>query len=289
MPSKPAPRNPANRPPRNPGRLRKPPTGEDVGGRCANVPPGWLGCVMLRSMGRALGDVAVDGGAEKVCEPRLPKPPPRPARASASVIANANTATTAPSASSGRKRRRSMGGPPRRPFGSTQILVAHGSIVRGATWCRRPMETPAQRRFSRKPRVTDREMPFGLKAMGSVVLAVLARLGRGERAGAPFLERAGRGAVRGERAGDATIALARVARGTRGHLLSRHGVRIAGAMAIAPAHQIDVDMVVVIDVRARRQHRAEFIAGRRLHVAQNSLLLGQTGPTVFHRDLTSVR
>src|SRR6516225_9551146 len=63
---------------------------------------------MLRSMGRAPGDVAVDGGAEKVCEPRLPKLPPRPARASASVIANASTAATAQSASSGRTRKESM-------------------------------------------------------------------------------------------------------------------------------------------------------------------------------------
>jgi len=43
--------------------LRKPPTGEDSGGRCANAPPGWAGCVMLRSMGRAVGEVVVDGGA----------------------------------------------------------------------------------------------------------------------------------------------------------------------------------------------------------------------------------
>src|SRR5262249_46475828 len=108
MPSKPAPRKPVNSPPRKPGRLKKPPTGDDTGGRCANVPPGWPGCVMLRSMGRAPGDVAVDGGAEKVCEPRLPKLPPRPARASASVIAKANTAATAQSASSGRTRKESM-------------------------------------------------------------------------------------------------------------------------------------------------------------------------------------
>jgi hypothetical protein len=64
---------------------------------------------MLRSMGRAPGDVVVEGGAENVCEPRLPKLPPRPARASASVIAKANTAATAQSASSGRTRKESMG------------------------------------------------------------------------------------------------------------------------------------------------------------------------------------
>src|SRR5260370_22970913 len=102
MPSKPAPRNPANRPPRNPGRLRKPPTGEDVGGACANVPPGWLGCVMLRSMGRALGDVALDIRAGDAFLLPLPKPPPRPAPAPASVIAHSHTAPTQPSPTSRR-------------------------------------------------------------------------------------------------------------------------------------------------------------------------------------------
>src|SRR5215471_7366891 len=140
MPSKPAPRKPVNRPPRKPGRLKKPPTGDDIGGRCANVPPGWPGCVMLRSIGRAPGDVVVDGGAEKVCEPRLPKLPPRPARASASVIAKANTAATAQSASSGRTRKESMEILPETVW-STQILVSHGGIVRGAAWCRRPPAT----------------------------------------------------------------------------------------------------------------------------------------------------
>src|SRR4051812_43271368 len=63
---------------------------------------------MLRSIGRALGDVAVDGGAEKVCEPRLPTLPPRPARASASLTANASTATSAQNASNGRKAKRDI-------------------------------------------------------------------------------------------------------------------------------------------------------------------------------------
>src|SRR2546429_6876919 len=108
MPSKPAPRKPANKPPRNPGRPRKPPKGEDAGGRCADAPPGWPGCVMLRSMGLTLGDVAVEGGAEKVCDPRLPKLPPRPALASALVTVNASIATSARSTSSERARKRGM-------------------------------------------------------------------------------------------------------------------------------------------------------------------------------------
>jgi hypothetical protein len=73
---------------------------------------------MLRSMGRAPGDVAVDGGAEKVCEPRLPKLPPRPARASASLTARANTATSAQNASSERKAKRDIDSS-QKPFGLT--------------------------------------------------------------------------------------------------------------------------------------------------------------------------
>ena len=59
-------------------------------------------------------------------------------------------------------------------------------------------------------------------------------------------------------------------------------------MAVTPAHQIDVDVVVVIDVRTRRQHRAELIAGRGLHVAQKALLLRQPAPAVLDRDFASV-
>src|SRR5215831_11065058 len=93
---------------------------------------------MLRSMGRAPGDVVVDGGAENVCEPRLPKLPPRPARASASVIANANTAATAQSASSGRTRKESM-------ESSQKDHLVHPNI--GIPWrfckrCRMVSQTP---------------------------------------------------------------------------------------------------------------------------------------------------
>src|SRR5437879_4096832 len=90
--------------------------------------PGCPGCVMLRSIGRAPGDVVVDGGAEKVCEPRLPKLPPRPARASASVIAKANTAATAQSASSGRTRKESMEILPDRPFGPPKYWYPRAAL-----------------------------------------------------------------------------------------------------------------------------------------------------------------
>src|SRR5215813_3330485 len=111
---------------------------------------------MLRSMGRAPGDVAVDGGAEKVCEPRLPKLPPRPARASASVIANANTPATAQSASSGRTRKESMKSsqkdrlvPPRYwyPLAALEEVphgVAAPATCRLRTHSARPRESEAQ-------------------------------------------------------------------------------------------------------------------------------------------------
>src|SRR5260370_32490870 len=52
--------------------------------------------------------------------------------------------------------------------------------------------------------------------------------------------------------------------GARGDLLAGDGTWITGAMAVTPAHQVNVNMVVVIDVRARRQHGGELIAGRSL-------------------------
>src|SRR5262245_29983000 len=115
----------------------------------------------------------------------------------------------------------------------------------------------------------------------SVVLAVLARLGEGPRALAPRRDRPGDGGVAGP-----THAVARAR--TRGDLLARDRVRIAGAVAVAPAHQIDVDVIVVMDVRARREHGGELIAGGGLHVAQEALLLRQAAPAVLHRDPASV-
>src|SRR5215468_11103141 len=139
--------------------------------------------------------------------------------------------------------------------------------------------------------IFPRELPKN--PVASVVLPVLAGLGHGQGALAPFLvgikgPPRRRRPARRERAGDSRIALDRVSRGARGDLLARDGVRVARAMAVTPTHQIDVDVVVVIDVRAGRQHRAELIAGRGLHVAQKALLLRQPVPAVLYRDLASV-
>src|SRR5208337_3383582 len=83
---------------------------------------------MLRSIGRALGEVAVEGGAEKVCEPRLPKLKPRPARASAWPTASAIAATTAKTARSGRQRKRNMVFP---PTGGNELSAYHIGMPRG--------------------------------------------------------------------------------------------------------------------------------------------------------------
>src|SRR5262245_65603946 len=133
----------------------------------------------------------------------------------------------------------------------------------------------------RGERIKSRSIDHAAVCRGSVVLAVLARLRQGQRALAPRRERASDGGLAG--AADA-VARARA----RGDLLARDRVRIAGTMAIAPAHQIDVDMIVVIDVRARREHGGKLIAGGGLHVAQEALLLRQSAPAVLHRDPASV-
>ena len=80
-----------------PGRPRKLPLGAGDVGRCAKLLPGW---VMLRSIGRAEGEVAVDGGAENVCEPRLPAL--KRGRASALETIKSAAAKAAQSASSAR-------------------------------------------------------------------------------------------------------------------------------------------------------------------------------------------
>src|SRR5215467_5870068 len=78
-PNRPAPRNPAARPPQNPERPKKPPGEGANPGRGAAT----LGCVTVRCIGEADGMVDVGGGAENVRLPRLPKLKPPPMRASA--------------------------------------------------------------------------------------------------------------------------------------------------------------------------------------------------------------
>ena len=64
--------------------------------------------------------------------------------------------------------------------------------------------------------------------------------------------------------------------------------RLADAAAARTPHQVDVDVIVVIDVGARREHGAKFLAGRRLHVAQKTLLLRRAVPAILHADLAAV-
>jgi hypothetical protein len=45
------------------------------------------------------------------------------------------------------------------------------------------------------------------------------------------------------------------------------------AAAARPPHQVDMDVIVMEAVRARREHGGELLARRPLHVAQEALLL----------------
>ena len=78
----------------------------------------------------------------------------------------------------------------------------------------------------------------------------------------------------------------------RSHPLRHHFAGDCGRLAYAPAaitaHQIHVDVIVVINVGAWCQHGREFIAGSELHVVQESLLLGRAVPAVLHGDLVAV-
>src|SRR5579871_6134878 len=60
--------------------------------------------------------------------------------------------------------------------------------------------------------------------------------------------------------------------GMRGDLLAGNGGGLADQAAGGAAHQIEVNVVVVIGVGARREHGGELLAGGRLDVAQKSLL-----------------
>ena len=74
----------------------------------------------------------------------------------------------------------------------------------------------------------------------------------------------------------------------RRHHFARNGVRPARAAAALAAHQVHVDVVVVIDVVAGRQHRRECLAGVKLHVVQEALLFRRAVPAVLDRDLAAV-
>ena len=95
-----------------------------------------------------------------------------------------------------------------------------------------------------------------------------------------------------DRAGDAEGAAAvfgGVARaGTLGHDFAGDRGRLADIGPAAPAHQIDVNVIVVIDVGARRQHGGEILARRPLHVVQEALLLGRAVPGILHDDPVAV-
>src|SRR5580704_1092150 len=98
-----------------------------------------------------------------------------------------------------------------------------------------------------------------------------------------------------DRSGDAGVAivvavmLRRKARAhARGGDFARDRRGLADMAAVIVPHQIDVDVIVVIDVGARRQHGGELVAGGRLYVVQKALLLGRTLPAILNADLVTV-
>ena len=70
--------------------------------------------------------------------------------------------------------------------------------------------------------------------------------------------------------------------------VARDSGRFADVAAAGAAHQVHVDMIVVIDVGARRQHGGEFVASGELHVVQKGLLFRRAVPAILHADLAAV-
>src|SRR6202166_4415799 len=89
-----------------------------------------------------------------------------------------------------------------------------------------------------------------------------------------------------ERSGDERFArhVGVAAAGPRSDFLARHRLWLANQPPRGAAHQVDVDVIVVIDVGARRQHGGELLASRGLHVAQKALLFRQALPAIRHRN-----
>ena len=78
------------------------------------------------------------------------------------------------------------------------------------------------------------------------------------------------------------------AAGARRGDFAGYGGRFADMPAARAPHEVDVNMIVVIDIGAGREHGRKLIAGRRLHVVQKSLLLGRAVPALLHLDHVAV-
>ena len=74
----------------------------------------------------------------------------------------------------------------------------------------------------------------------------------------------------------------------RRDLVAADRMRIAGMAVVVPAHQVDMDVVVVKRVGSRCQHGGELLAGGRLHVVQEGLLLRRAVPAVLHIELAAI-
>ena len=89
----------------------------------------------------------------------------------------------------------------------------------------------------------------------------------------------------GGRTGPPTVA---AAAGARGGDFAGDRVGLADHAAARVPHQVDVDVIVVIGVRAWRQDGGEHLAGRALYVVQEALLFRWAVPALFDCHLAPV-
>src|ERR1043166_3588586 len=70
--------------------------------------------------------------------------------------------------------------------------------------------------------------------------------------------------------------------------VARDRSRLADRAAALVTPEIDVDMIIMKGVGARREHGREQSARARMHVVQERTLLRRPAPAVAHGDLASV-
>src|SRR2546430_15330929 len=82
--------------------------------------------------------------------------------------------------------------------------------------------------------------------------------------------------------------LARAITHASGDEIARNSRRIADASPARAPHQVEMQVIVVVDVRSGPEHGRELLAGRRVHVVQETALLPQAAPAFPHRHLSSL-
>ena len=75
----------------------------------------------------------------------------------------------------------------------------------------------------------------------------------------------------------------------RGRHFAGHRFRPARTVVACPAHQVDMDVIVVRGVVPGREHRTEIVAGCEMHIAKEALFLRRAMPSFLHGNPPSVR